>query len=147
MINGFSAHADHSELLDWSWHLQPAPEHTFIVHGEDRRVFCAGGVAGDRGRVRQRATCRNWGSASSYNLTRAEITPSSRPTLAKVSRAISRSWRTVRGGVHDADARLALRHGGEVDRHGEDAFLKEASAEILRQGRFAEHDRHDGRLG
>lgn len=33
-INGFSAHADRSELLTWAGHLQKRPQHTFIVHGE-----------------------------------------------------------------------------------------------------------------
>ncbi len=33
-INGFSAHADRRELLDWAGHLQKPPQHTFVVHGE-----------------------------------------------------------------------------------------------------------------
>jgi metallo-beta-lactamase family protein len=33
-INGFSAHADQSELLAWVGHLQRPSQHTFIVHGE-----------------------------------------------------------------------------------------------------------------
>lgn len=33
-INGFSAHADRSELLAWAGHLQQPPKQTFIVHGE-----------------------------------------------------------------------------------------------------------------
>lgn len=33
-INGFSAHADRSELLEWAAHLQERPQRTFIVHGE-----------------------------------------------------------------------------------------------------------------
>lgn len=33
-INGFSAHADRKELLEWAAHLQKPPQHTFIVHGE-----------------------------------------------------------------------------------------------------------------
>lgn len=33
-VNGFSAHADRSELLRWSSALNPRP-HTFLVHGED----------------------------------------------------------------------------------------------------------------
>ena len=32
-INGFSAHADRDELLDW--HRQVRPERTFLVHGEE----------------------------------------------------------------------------------------------------------------
>src|SRR5690606_30187577 len=34
-INGLSAHADRSELLDWTAHLRQPPQHTFIVHGEE----------------------------------------------------------------------------------------------------------------
>src|SRR5690606_2928005 len=34
-INGFSAHADSSELLDWVAHFTRKPRHTFIVHGEE----------------------------------------------------------------------------------------------------------------
>lgn len=33
-INGFSAHADRRELLEWAAHLQKRPQRTFIVHGE-----------------------------------------------------------------------------------------------------------------
>ncbi len=38
-INGFSAHADRSELLDWAGKLQTPPKHTFIVHGEEEAAF------------------------------------------------------------------------------------------------------------
>jgi metallo-beta-lactamase family protein len=34
-INGFSAHADRRELLEWTGHLRRRPKHTFIVHGEE----------------------------------------------------------------------------------------------------------------
>ncbi len=34
-INGFSAHADLSELLAWTGHFKQRPQHTFIVHGEE----------------------------------------------------------------------------------------------------------------
>ncbi|MBE2221749.1 MAG: MBL fold metallo-hydrolase [Anaerolineae bacterium] len=34
-INGFSAHADRRELLDWASKLASPPKHTFIVHGEE----------------------------------------------------------------------------------------------------------------
>ena len=34
-INGFSAHADRSELLDWVGHFQKRPRQTFIVHGDE----------------------------------------------------------------------------------------------------------------
>ncbi|MPM83707.1 hypothetical protein SDC9_130776 [bioreactor metagenome] len=30
----FSVHADSSDLMDWLGELDPAPETTFIVHGE-----------------------------------------------------------------------------------------------------------------
>jgi len=33
-LDGFSAHADQHELLDWVARLQPAPRTVFIVHGE-----------------------------------------------------------------------------------------------------------------
>ncbi len=34
-INGFSAHAGRSELLEWTKHIEKRPSHTFIVHGEE----------------------------------------------------------------------------------------------------------------
>ncbi len=34
-INGFSAHADRSELLEWTGHFKKRPSQTFIVHGEE----------------------------------------------------------------------------------------------------------------
>jgi metallo-beta-lactamase family protein len=34
-INGFSAHADRSELLEWVGRMTKRPLHTFIVHGEE----------------------------------------------------------------------------------------------------------------
>jgi metallo-beta-lactamase family protein len=34
-INGFSAHADRNELLEWTGHLQKRPQQTYIVHGEE----------------------------------------------------------------------------------------------------------------
>src|SRR5690606_7990333 len=52
----------------------------------------------------------------------------------------------MRGTVHHADARLALRHGGVTNRHGKNALLEKLAAELLGQGRLAEHDRHNGRL-
>ncbi len=33
-INGFSAHADRSELLNWSGHFKRKASHSYIVHGE-----------------------------------------------------------------------------------------------------------------
>lgn len=38
-LNGFSAHADRSELLAWAGHMQKRPQHTFIVHGEETSAF------------------------------------------------------------------------------------------------------------
>lgn len=38
-INGFSAHADINELLEWASHLKKQPQHTFIVHGEVEPSF------------------------------------------------------------------------------------------------------------
>lgn len=34
IINGFSAHADRAELLEWAGHFRKRPSHTFLVHGE-----------------------------------------------------------------------------------------------------------------
>jgi metallo-beta-lactamase family protein len=33
-LDGFSAHADQRELLDWASRIQPAPRRIFLVHGE-----------------------------------------------------------------------------------------------------------------
>jgi metallo-beta-lactamase family protein len=38
-MNGLSAHADRSELIDWAGHFQPAPRQTFLVHGEPESAF------------------------------------------------------------------------------------------------------------
>jgi metallo-beta-lactamase family protein len=38
-INGFSAHADRSELLDWTGHFKKRPAHSYIVHGEEDSSF------------------------------------------------------------------------------------------------------------
>lgn len=38
-INGFSAHADRSELLDWSGHFSKKAAHSYIVHGEISSSF------------------------------------------------------------------------------------------------------------
>lgn len=35
VINGFSGHADRSELLDWVDAFERRPKHTYIVHGEE----------------------------------------------------------------------------------------------------------------
>ena len=38
-LNGLSAHADRSELLDWTGHFIKRPQHTFIVHGEEEAAL------------------------------------------------------------------------------------------------------------
>jgi metallo-beta-lactamase family protein len=38
-INGFSAHGDRSELLDWSGHFTKKASHSYIVHGEIASSF------------------------------------------------------------------------------------------------------------
>ena len=38
-INGFSAHADRGELLEWVGRMSQRPLHTFIVHGEEDASF------------------------------------------------------------------------------------------------------------
>ncbi len=39
VVNGFSAHADRQELLDWVGHMNKMPDHTFLVHGEEEASF------------------------------------------------------------------------------------------------------------
>ena len=34
MLEGFSAHADQAEMLDWVGRLNPRPKHVYLVHGE-----------------------------------------------------------------------------------------------------------------
>lgn len=36
VINGFSGHADHDELIDWAGHITKRPLRTFLVHGEEQ---------------------------------------------------------------------------------------------------------------
>lgn len=38
-MNGLSAHADRSELMDWAGHFAPKPRQTFLVHGEPKSAF------------------------------------------------------------------------------------------------------------
>ena len=38
VINAFSAHADRRELLDYAHAFDPAPEQTFLVHGEEKQA-------------------------------------------------------------------------------------------------------------
>lgn len=39
VINGFSAHADRSELLSWTGHFSKKASHAYIVHGEEKASF------------------------------------------------------------------------------------------------------------
>ncbi len=38
-INGFSAHADRRELLNWTGHFSKKASHTYVVHGEEDASF------------------------------------------------------------------------------------------------------------
>ncbi len=38
-INGFSAHADRDELLNWTGYFKTPPAHTYVVHGEEEASF------------------------------------------------------------------------------------------------------------
>jgi metallo-beta-lactamase family protein len=44
-INGFSAHADRDELLDWHRHVRP--KRTFLVHGEEQAMLALGTLLHD----------------------------------------------------------------------------------------------------
>jgi metallo-beta-lactamase family protein len=44
VINGFSAHADRLELLGWLGAMQPRPQTTFVVHGEEPVALAFGGT-------------------------------------------------------------------------------------------------------
>ena len=48
-INGFSAHAGRSELLDWTGHFRKRAEHTYIVHGEEEASFALADALHDQG--------------------------------------------------------------------------------------------------
>jgi metallo-beta-lactamase family protein len=39
VINGFSGHADHDELLDWVGAMRDKPKRTFLVHGEEEAAL------------------------------------------------------------------------------------------------------------
>jgi metallo-beta-lactamase family protein len=41
-INGLSAHADRSELLNWAAHFKKKPQHTYLVHGEEEASLALG---------------------------------------------------------------------------------------------------------
>ena len=45
VLEGFSGHADRSDLLDWVGAMEQKPEHTFLVHGEEPALNAlAGGL-------------------------------------------------------------------------------------------------------
>jgi metallo-beta-lactamase family protein len=48
-INGFSAHADRIELLNWIDHFERKPRHTFVVHGEESASLAFAGHLNERG--------------------------------------------------------------------------------------------------
>jgi metallo-beta-lactamase family protein len=39
VLNGFSGHADQSELVAWVGAMKQRPKHTFLVHGEEREAM------------------------------------------------------------------------------------------------------------
>jgi metallo-beta-lactamase family protein len=43
-LPAFSAHADRDELLDWLATAERAPEHVFLVHGEERAATALAGA-------------------------------------------------------------------------------------------------------
>ncbi|MBN1318010.1 MAG: MBL fold metallo-hydrolase, partial [Anaerolineales bacterium] len=49
VINGFSAHADRDELLDWVGAMQSKPEYTFVVHGEEEVSLAFSGLLSQKG--------------------------------------------------------------------------------------------------
>ncbi|MFN2188509.1 MAG: MBL fold metallo-hydrolase RNA specificity domain-containing protein [Candidatus Promineifilaceae bacterium] len=48
-INGFSAHADRSELLDWTGHFKKKAAHAYVVHGEISSSFALAEGMGSQG--------------------------------------------------------------------------------------------------
>ena len=49
-IDGYSAHADQSELLEWAGHFDTARlQKTFLVHGEKEAAFTLAGKLGEQG--------------------------------------------------------------------------------------------------
>ena len=47
-LDGFSAHADQREILDWVAKLDPAPRTIFLVHGEPQPAETLAGLLRDR---------------------------------------------------------------------------------------------------
>ncbi|HTO06603.1 MAG TPA: MBL fold metallo-hydrolase [Myxococcota bacterium] len=47
-IDGFSAHADRNEILDWLGHFRAPPRHTWVVHGEPSAASALAGEIGSR---------------------------------------------------------------------------------------------------
>jgi metallo-beta-lactamase family protein len=48
-INGFSAHADRSELLEWTGRFRVRAQHAYIVHGEEEASFALAGGLREQG--------------------------------------------------------------------------------------------------
>ena len=47
-LDGFSAHADQAEILDWVARLDPAPRRIFLVHGDEAPAQTLAGLLRDR---------------------------------------------------------------------------------------------------
>jgi metallo-beta-lactamase family protein len=47
-IDGFSAHADRNEILEWLGHFREPPRHTWVVHGEPAAASALSGEIGSR---------------------------------------------------------------------------------------------------
>jgi metallo-beta-lactamase family protein len=43
-LDGFSAHADQAEILDWVGRLEPAPRRIFLVHGDEEAAATLAGL-------------------------------------------------------------------------------------------------------
>jgi metallo-beta-lactamase family protein len=52
VIDAFSAHADHEELLAWVRRLQPRPRQVFVVHGEEAQALAFGAALEGEGIAR-----------------------------------------------------------------------------------------------
>jgi metallo-beta-lactamase family protein len=47
-LEGFSAHADKTEMLEWLDHFRGSPKNIFIVHGEEKSAVHFGNIISDR---------------------------------------------------------------------------------------------------
>ncbi len=138
-MNGLSAHADRSELIEWAGHLQPAPRQTFLVHGEPDSAFALADGLQQSAWFCRTCTCRNSAKPLRYNT----------QLLAHARECLQGDFNVAGcmcGRIHDANTGLALGNGGVANGHGKDSFLKQSAAKCLSQRRFAQHHRHDRRL-